>query len=190
MKRFSCYWAAGAWDQAWRVDRGKMWSLSHIFINPDRESTPWCKCPVGSRQRDLTSTRRDLLDLTLKNYKQERLRCKLPVDAQLRPCSQKEFVMKRRLVDRMEQMDKMYNENLICVSKNVEKLANSISQGFAMLNSLIGQQTQHHYSPHLPSLNMAILFISVCYLIYPHLPLTAFITPLTLIIHWSMTDHE
>ena len=129
-----------------------------------------------------TSARRDLLDTTLKNYKQERLKHKLLEDAQLLHCAQEELLMKRRLVDRMEQMDKVYSENLIGVSKNMEKLANSISQGFAMLNSLIGQQTQYPYSSHhLPSLSLAILFIHMCYLIHPHLPLTALMTPLTLI---------
>ena len=90
------------------------------------------------------------------------------MDAQLLCCAQEELVMKRRLVDRMEQMDKVYSENLKGVPKNMEKLANSISQGFVMLNSLIGQQTQCRYPPtHLLSLNLAVLFIHICYLIYP-----------------------
>lgn len=92
-------------------------------------------------------SRRALLDKTLKNYKQEKMKRKLPADAQLLHCAQEELEMKRRLVDRMEHMDKVYSENMKCLSSNMEKLTNSISQGFAMLQSLVGQQTPYHYPP-------------------------------------------
>ena len=99
---------------------------------------------------EVQTSRRALLDKTLKNYKQEKMKRKLPVDAQLLHCAQEELEMKRRLVDRMEHMDKVYSENMKCLSSNMEKLTNSISQGFAMLQSLVGQRAQFHYPPPPP----------------------------------------
>ena len=48
--------------------------------------------------------RRELLDTQLKNYKQEKMKRKLPVDSQMLCCAQEKLKIKRRLV---EQMDKM-----------------------------------------------------------------------------------
>ena len=51
--------------------------------------------------------RRELLDNQLKNYKQEKMKRKLPVDSQMLCCAQEELKIKRRLVEQMDKMDKL-----------------------------------------------------------------------------------
>ena len=92
----------------------------------------------------------DLLGITQKNYKQERLKCKLPVVVQLLHCAQEELEVKRRIVDRMEHKDKVYTDNMITLYNNMDKLTNSISLEFSMLNSIIGQQVQYRYPTSPP----------------------------------------
>ena len=75
---------------------------------------------------------------------------KLPVDVQLLSCAQEELKMNRILVARMEHMDRVYSENVKCLSSNMEKLTNSISEGFSMLSTLVGQQMQYRYPPPPP----------------------------------------
>jgi len=95
--------------------------------------------------------RRKLLDEKLKSHKQEKLKRKLPVDIQLLSCAQEELKIKQRLVDQMDQMEKHYSDNMLRLSSNMEKLTQSISDGFSVLNVLLGhQQPQYSYPPKPP----------------------------------------
>ena len=109
---------------------------------PEEESSSSASSSVAT-----TEHRRQLLDSKLKNYKQERLKRKLPVDAQLLSCAQEELAIKRRLMEQMEGMEKQYSENMSRLSANMEKLTDSISSGFSMLHMLIGQQPMYPYPP-------------------------------------------
>ena len=77
-------------------------------------------CNEGARQQGETSTAtsRGLLDTTLKNYKQNKLKRKLPIDMQLLACVEEELGIKRRLADRLEHMDKEFNENMTLTWKS------------------------------------------------------------------------
>ena len=77
--------------------------------------------------------RRQFLGKKLDNYKQKKLKRKLLIDAQLLKCAQEELEVKKRLVDRMDQMDNQYVENMKQMTQNMEKLTKSIAEKF--LNS-------------------------------------------------------
>ena len=82
-------------------------------------------------------SRRQSLDKKLGEYKQEKLKRKLPVDAQLLDCAQEDIKIKRRLVEQMDNMDKQYAESVFSlISKNMEKLTESISEGFSFLRMM------------------------------------------------------
>ncbi len=89
--------------------------------------------------------RRKLLDAKLSNFKQEKLKRKLPVDSQLLSCAQEELRIKRKLVDQMDRMEKQYSKNMSRLSTNMEKLTNSIANGFSILQNLVGLQSMY---PH------------------------------------------
>ena len=60
--------------------------------------------------------------------------------------------MKRRFVDRMDEMDKKYAENMDKMSRNMEKLTESIAEGFSLLRNMVmcQQQLSAMYPPHVP----------------------------------------
>lgn len=68
--------------------------------------------------------RRQLLDSKLNNYKQEKLKRKLPVDTQILSCAQEELQIKRQIVDKMDKMDEKYAENMERMSNNMENSPN------------------------------------------------------------------
>ena len=48
-------------------------------------------------------------------------------------CAQEELAIKKRLLEEVDKMDHRYAENMEKMSQNMEKLANSIADGFALL---------------------------------------------------------
>ena len=105
-------------------------------------------------RKESTKQRREFLDEKLKNYKQEKLKRKLPLDTQLLCCAKEQIQIKKRLVKQMDDMDKKYAENMERMSRNMEKLTESIANGFALLNQMlmVQQQPVNMYSPHPPPL--------------------------------------
>lgn len=102
--------------------------------------------PVAAAAGNTTvQHRRELLNDKLKNYRQEKLKRKIPVDAQLLECAKEELQVKKRLVDQMYAVDKEYSENMTKLSGNMEKLTNSISDGFSLLRNLLTPQPQPMY---------------------------------------------
>ena len=90
--------------------------------------------------------RRAFLDDKLSNYKQEKLKRKLPVDSQL---AKEEIEVKKRLLDQMDRMDTQYSENMSKLSANMDRLTNSIADGFALLRGLLlPQQPAYHSQQH------------------------------------------
>ena len=59
-----------------------------------------------------TQQRRELLGAKLSNYKQEKLKRKLPVDSQLLNCAKEDIQLKKKLIDQMDRMDKQHSENM------------------------------------------------------------------------------
>ena len=98
--------------------------------------------------------RRELLDSKLKDFRQVKLKRKIPVDAQLLDCAREDLQVKKKLVDQMEKLDKQHTENLTKLTGNMEKLTNSIADGFALLRSVLAPpqtqpmypRTNHHFT--------------------------------------------
>ena len=58
---------------------------------------------------------------------------KLPVDAQLLTRAQEDLAIKKKLVEQMDTFEKQYSETMTKLLDNMEKLTNSISEGFSIL---------------------------------------------------------
>jgi len=87
--------------------------------------------------QSVVQQRRQFLDKKLDSYRHEKLKRKLPVDVQLLKCAEEELQVKKRLVDRMGQVDKQYAENMAKMTQNMEKLTESISEGFSLLKTFL-----------------------------------------------------
>ena len=81
--------------------------------------------------------RRNLLDNKLNNYKQEKLKRKLPQDGQLLEYAKEDIKMKKWLVNHIE---KHYQDNMAKMSANMEKLSFNIGAGFSILQGLLVPQ--------------------------------------------------
>ena len=92
--------------------------------------------------------RRHLLNEKLATYKQEKLKRKISTDIQLLECAKEEIKIKRQLLDQMEKVDSDYKENITLLTKNVEKLTDSIAEGFSMFrNVLCGARSGMYMQP-------------------------------------------
>ena len=87
--------------------------------------------------------RRELLGAQLNDYKQAKLKRKLPVDSQLPNCAKEDVQLKKKLIDQMEQMDRLYNGHMKKLSANMEKLTSLITTGFSLLQGLLYTTTAH-----------------------------------------------
>ena len=96
-----------------------------------------------TNNQDVIKKRRELLDGKLNTYKHEQMKRKLPVDTQLLSCAQEELAIKKKLVEQMDTFEKQYSETMTKLSDNMEKLTNSISEGFSLL--------KHFMIPLLPT---------------------------------------
>lgn len=104
---------------------------------------------------------KEFLDEKLKNYKQEKLKCKLPVDTQLLCCA-KELKIKERLVEQMDDMDRNAQKTWKECHKIWKKLTQSITDGFALLNqnNVHGLATTSKYVL-FPYFSLPILYASL-----------------------------
>ncbi len=92
------------------------------------------KDPMGSLKE-----RRDLLNARLKDYRQEKLKKNLSVDTQLLNIAQEDMEMKKRIITKIDDMDKQQAENMKKMTSNMEQLTSSIVEGFAMLRQVMLQ---------------------------------------------------
>ena len=134
---------------------------SHSSLEPQEQD---CDVDVSNSREESSRViqRRSFLDEKLSNYKQEKLKQKLPVDAQLAQSAKDDIEVKRRLLETMEQMDKQYTENMSKLSTNMDRLTDSIADGFSLLRSLLVTQPTmfqpqpcggHMYPPQQPMFN-------------------------------------
>lgn len=94
----------------------------------------------------IVQRRRSLLNDQLTNYRQQKLKRKIPADAQLVECAYEDLSVKKKMLSQLDTMGKQYSENMAKLTNNVEQLTSSISQGFALLKDLL--QPQQQYPPH------------------------------------------
>ena len=59
---------------------------------------------------------------------------------QLLGCAQEELKIKKQLVEHMDEMDKKYAENMERMTSNMEKLTESIADGFTLLKQMMTYQ--------------------------------------------------
>lgn len=76
--------------------------------------------------------RRSLLNSKLAGQKHEKLKRKLPNDSQLVTCAQEELKIKKQMLQRMEVTDKQHAEYTNKMFANMERLTNSITDGFGL----------------------------------------------------------
>ena len=98
----------------------------------------------------IVQQRRALLDNRLSQYKQAKLKRKLPLDVQLLGCAREELEVKKRLVEQLDQMDKQHTEQVEKLSDNMDKLTNSLADGFNLLKQLLQPQIFSH-QPMFPT---------------------------------------
>lgn len=87
---------------------------------------------------------RELLGARLAGYKQEKLKRKIPVDAQMLSCAKEDLQLKKRMVEHMDKMDSQHDKSMKKLSSNMEKLTHCIADGFSLLQGLM-------YSPPAPN---------------------------------------
>lgn len=92
-----------------------------------------------NKESNSVGDRREFLNLKLKNYRQDKLKRKLSTDAQLLNVVQEDLAIKKRLLDKMENMDKQQAAQMSKFSTNMEQLTGSIVEGFAMLRQVMLQ---------------------------------------------------
>ena len=64
-------------------------------------------------------------------------------------CAQEELSVKKRMIEQIHQMDRQYAENMSKMSQNIEKLANTVEEGFSLLKAFMFQPPRSLYQPQL-----------------------------------------
>ena len=121
-----------------KVERN-LGDITSVCASPDETDPTTSSTPL--------SKRRDMSNAELKSYKQARLKRSIPLDSQLLDCAKQDIEIKKRIIDQMDKMDKEYCENMKSLSANMDKLTNSIADGFSLLRNLMmpqQQPPQHH----------------------------------------------
>ena len=93
---------------------------------------------------------REFLENKLKNHRQDNFKRKLPVDAKLLECAQEELAMKKRLVEQVDKMNEKYVEIMERMSNTMDKITNSIANGFSLLRMMCQQPTAMYPAPMYP----------------------------------------
>ena len=91
--------------------------------------------------------RRELLSARLTGYKQEKLKRKIPVDAQMLSCAKEDLQLKKRMIEHMDKMDSQHDESMKKLSSNMEKLTHCIADGFSLLQGLLYSPPPSTYNP-------------------------------------------
>ena len=116
----------------------------------------------GRNSGDTVSKKREFLDKKLVTHRHERMKRKLPIDSQLLACALQELALKKKMVQQMDNFEKQYCETMTKISSNMDKIANSISDGFSVLRNLMTHpqppnpyyhQSHHQYHYPSPSIN-------------------------------------
>ena len=113
------------------------------------EQSTWDQTPTVTQ-------RRELLNSKLKGYKQEKLKRKLPVDSQMLSMTSEELEIKKKLLEKMDRIDKEHSSHMDRLMTNMERLTSSIADGFSMFRQMMQQQypMPQHYTSAGPSYPM------------------------------------
>ena len=103
-------------------------------LDDDTVATKEVDAATEEDSRATVKQRRELLGVQLNNYRKDKLKRKLPVDTQLLTCAKEDVSLKK---NQMDKMDTLHNEHMQKLSSNMEKLTNSISSGFSLLQGLL-----------------------------------------------------
>ena len=129
-----------------------------VGINDDKSES--LEDEEGPQDDDATPTsstikhQGELLNSKLKCYKQEELKRKLPIDNQLLSIAQEKLKIKGKLIFKMKEVDKENSNQMGRMMTNMERLTESIAEGFAMLRQiLLSPQPPKH--PHQSYPNVA-----------------------------------
>ena len=77
----------------------------------------------------VVNSRRKLLDAQLKEHKQERLKRKLPADAQFLAMAQDDMGLKRQLLADMQAAEKQHAANFSALSQTMMQLSQTMERG-------------------------------------------------------------
>lgn len=69
---------------------------------------------------------------------------KLPIDTQMLSSAKEDLAVKKRLIEQMDSFDKEYGESMQKHTLNIEKIGNSIAEGFSWLAHMC---SHHSNSP-------------------------------------------
>ena len=111
-------------------------------IQEDIDNPPAALDSADELTEDVISSRRVLLDDKLKNHKQERLKRKASIESQTLALAQEDLQMKKKLFDRMAQVDNDHSKTMESLNSNMARMTESISSGFSILQTLL-HTTQH-----------------------------------------------
>ena len=89
-----------------------------------------------------TSSRRELLDERLRNFRQEKLKRKASADAQLLAHSNEELVMKRQLLHDLRKSEATHKKTMDSLTANISRMTETMSAGFNMLQHLMAMPSQ------------------------------------------------
>ena len=109
--------------------------------SPESEEDEEARNKDESNDQATFRKRREFLETKLKNHRQDNLKRKLPVDAKSLECAQEELAMKKWLVEQVDKMNEKYVENMERMSNTMDKLTNSIADGFFLLRMMCQQPT-------------------------------------------------
>ena len=87
-------------------------------------------------------SRRDLLDKQLSEHRHKNLKRKINTDVQLLKITEEELEVKKRLLEKMEKAEDLYQDNMAMLSSSMQTLSESISQGFTLIHRMMSQE-QH-----------------------------------------------
>ena len=97
--------------------------------------------------------RRELLNSKLRSYRKDKLKRKLSTDVQLLDAVQEYLAIKKRLMEKMEDMDKQQAAQMNKFATNMEHLTGSIVEGFAMLRQIMVRPVPSPFSTPLTGYN-------------------------------------
>ena len=109
-------------------------------IASSTSSSPHTEIPTlddEENERNCVSERREFLNSKLKNYRQNRLKRKLSTDEQLLNAMQEDLEIKKRLLEKMDEVDKQQATQMKKFSQNMEQLTGCIVEGFSMLRQVM-----------------------------------------------------
>ena len=86
---------------------------------------------------DSSRKRRAQLDSTLSQYKQQKMKKKVPADAQMLTFAKEEYELRRKMVKSMEKMEEEHSSTMKELSTSLKTLSDSVASAFSALNQVL-----------------------------------------------------